>query len=109
MKENFTGRIPCGYAQEEYPTAMVIVQKYGGTSVGSVERIKAVAERVARAKKDGNNVVVIVSAMSGETDKMIGLANQVTSNPEGREMDLLLSSGERVSAFPHGQAGWDYY
>ena len=77
---------------------MVIVQKYGGTSVGSIERIKAVAERVAKTKKDKNEVVVIVSAMSGETDKLIGLANQIALNPEGREMDLLLSSGERISA-----------
>ncbi|HZV47193.1 MAG TPA: aspartate kinase [Thermodesulfovibrionales bacterium] len=77
---------------------MVIVQKYGGTSVGSIERIKAVAERVAKTKKDKNDVVVIVSAMSGETDKLIGLANQIALNPEGREMDLLLSSGERISA-----------
>jgi len=77
---------------------MVIVQKYGGTSVGSIERIKAVAERVAKTKKDKNAVVVIVSAMSGETDKLIGLANQIALNPEGREMDLLLSSGERISA-----------
>jgi len=74
------------------------VQKYGGTSVGSIERIKAVAERVAKTKKDNNEVVVIVSAMSGETDKLIGLANQIALNPEGREMDLLLSSGERISA-----------
>ncbi len=77
---------------------MGIVQKYGGTSVGSIERIKAVAERVAKTKKDKNDVVVIVSAMSGETDKLIGLANQIALNPEGREMDLLLSSGERISA-----------
>jgi aspartate kinase len=77
---------------------MIIVQKYGGTSVGSIERIKAVAERVAKTKKDKNDVVVIVSAMSGETDKLIGLANQIALNPEGREMDLLLSSGERISA-----------
>jgi len=77
---------------------VVIVQKYGGTSVGSIERIKAVAERVAKTKKDNNEVVVIVSAMSGETDKLIGLANQIALNPEGREMDLLLSSGERISA-----------
>lgn len=74
------------------------MQKYGGTSVGSIERIKAVAERVAKTKKDNNEVVVIVSAMSGETDKLIGLANQIALHPEGREMDLLLSSGERISA-----------
>jgi aspartate kinase len=77
---------------------MLIVQKYGGTSVGSIERIKAVAERVAKAKRQGHGVVVIVSAMSGETDKLIGLANSLSQNPEGREMDLLLSSGERTSA-----------
>lgn len=85
-------------SEEEQRTAMVIVQKYGGTSVGSIERIKAVAERVSRTKKSNNDVVVIVSAMSGETDKLIGLANKIAPNPEGREMDLLLSSGERVSA-----------
>lgn len=77
---------------------MLIVQKYGGTSVGSIERIMAVAERVVRARKEGNHVVVIVSAMSGETDKLIGLANQISPNPDEREMDLLLSSGERISA-----------
>ena len=77
---------------------MLIVQKYGGTSVGSIERIKAVAERVVETKKQGNDVVVIVSAMSGETDKLIGLAGGISQDPEGREMDLLLSSGERISA-----------
>jgi aspartate kinase len=77
---------------------MLIVQKYGGTSVGSIERIKAVAERVVETGRQGNDVVVIVSAMSGETDKLIGLAGRISQNPEGREMDLLLSSGERISA-----------
>lgn len=77
---------------------MLIVQKYGGTSVGSLERIRAVAERVAETKRRGNNVVVIVSAMSGETDKLVSLANHLSLNPDGREMDLLLSSGERISA-----------
>ncbi|MEW6213588.1 MAG: aspartate kinase [Nitrospirota bacterium] len=77
---------------------MLIVQKYGGTSVGSIERIKAVSERVVRTQRKGNNVVVVVSAMSGETDKLIGLANQISTNPDAREMDLLLSSGERISA-----------
>jgi aspartate kinase len=77
---------------------MLIVQKYGGTSVGTIERIRAVAERVAETRKKGNDVVVIVSAMSGETDKLISLAHQISVNPEGREMDLLLSSGERISA-----------
>jgi aspartate kinase len=77
---------------------MLIVQKYGGTSVGSIERIRAVAERVVETKKQGHNVVVTVSAMSGETDKLIGMANRVSPSPDGREMDLLLSSGERISA-----------
>ncbi|RJQ49716.1 MAG: aspartate kinase [Nitrospiraceae bacterium] len=77
---------------------MVIVQKYGGTSVANVERIRAVAERVSKTAKQGNKVVVVVSAMSGETDKLIGLANQISPNPGEREMDLLLSSGERVTS-----------
>ena len=76
----------------------LIVQKYGGTSVGNVERIKAVAERVVRTAKQDNQVVVVVSAMSGETDKLIGLAHQVSSSPPEREMDMLLSSGERVTS-----------
>jgi aspartate kinase len=77
---------------------MLIVQKYGGTSVGSLERIRAVADRVVETKRQGNDVVAIVSAMSGETDKLIELANQISTNPDEREMDLLLSSGERISA-----------
>ena len=76
---------------------MIIVQKYGGTSVGNTDRIKAVAERVVSTLRQGHKVVVVVSAMSGETDKLIGLAHQVASNPPEREMDLLLSSGERVT------------
>jgi aspartate kinase len=76
---------------------MLIVQKYGGTSVGNPDRIKAVAERVVATVRQGHKVVVIVSAMSGETDKLIGFANQVSSNPTEREMDLLLSSGERIT------------
>ncbi len=76
---------------------MLIVQKYGGTSVGSIERIKAVAERVSRTVKEGNQVVVVVSAMSGETDKLINMAHQLSPTPNEREMDLLLSSGERVT------------
>ncbi len=75
----------------------LIVQKYGGTSVGTVERIKNVAKRVARTKKQGHDVVVVLSAMSGETDKLIALASGVSSNPDEREMDMLLSTGERVT------------
>jgi len=76
---------------------MLIVQKYGGTSVGNPDRIKAVATRVVATVRQGHKVVVIVSAMSGETDKLIGYAGQVSSNPTEREMDLLLSSGERIT------------
>jgi aspartate kinase len=76
---------------------MLIVQKYGGTSVGNPDRIKAVATRVVATVRQGHKVVVIVSAMSGETDKLIGYADQVSSNPTEREMDLLLSSGERIT------------
>jgi len=74
------------------------VQKYGGTSVGNIERIKNVAGRVVRTAGQGNKVVVVVSAMSGETDKLIGLAGQLSSTPSEREMDMLLSSGERVTS-----------
>src|SRR4030042_1685900 len=77
---------------------MLMVQKYGGTSVGSLERIQGVAERVVRTQKKGNHVVAVVSAMAGETDKLICLANQLSQNPDEREMDLLLSSGERISS-----------
>ncbi|HXW68101.1 MAG TPA: aspartate kinase [Dissulfurispiraceae bacterium] len=77
---------------------MLVVQKYGGTSVANTERIKAVAERVVKSAKAGNRVVVVVSAMSGETDKLINLAHKVSLNPNEREMDLLLSSGERVTS-----------
>ncbi len=76
----------------------LMVQKYGGTSVGTIERIKAVAGRVVRTAKAGNKVVVVVSAMSGETDKLIGLAHRITPSPNEREMDMLLSSGERITS-----------
>ena len=63
----------------------LVVQKYGGTSVGDLERIKNVASRVLRTKNQGNQVVVVVSAMAGETDKLIRLAKQITSTPNERE------------------------
>jgi aspartate kinase len=75
----------------------LIVQKYGGTSLGSIERIRNVAQRVAGTRDDGNRVVVVVSAMSGETDRLIKLAHQVCGDPNEREMDMLLSTGERVT------------
>jgi aspartate kinase len=76
---------------------VLIVQKYGGTSVGNPERIKNVARRVVRTREEGHDVVVVVSAMSGETDKLINLAGQVSDNPDPREMDMLISTGERVT------------
>lgn len=77
---------------------MLIVQKYGGTSVGTLERIEAVAQRVAKTRDEGNDVVVVVSAMSGETNKLIGYAEHFSKTPKQREMDMLLSSGERVTS-----------
>ncbi|DAB33871.1 MAG TPA: aspartate kinase [Sulfurospirillum sp. UBA12182] len=77
---------------------MLIVQKYGGTSVGTLERIEAVAQRVAKTKEAGNDVVVVVSAMSGETNKLIEYAEYFSKTPKQREMDMLLSSGERVTS-----------
>ncbi|MCC6545402.1 MAG: aspartate kinase [Nitrospirae bacterium] len=76
---------------------MLIVQKYGGTSVGSIERIRNVASKVAKTRDAGHEVVVVVSAMSGETDRLVALAHEITDSPVEREMDLLLSSGERVT------------
>jgi aspartate kinase len=75
----------------------LIVQKYGGTSVGSVERIQHVADKVLAYRRDGHDVVVVVSAMSGETDRLLGLAREVSPRPEGRELDVLLSTGEQVT------------
>ena len=75
----------------------LIVQKYGGTSVGSIERIQAVAARVAEAHKQGDQVVVAVSAMSGETNRLIALAKEIDNQPAAREMDVLVSTGEQVT------------
>ncbi len=75
----------------------LIVQKYGGTSVGSVDRIQNVADRVIRSRKAGDRVVVVLSAMSGETDRLIGLAQAVSPHPDLREMDMLLATGEQVT------------
>ena len=73
------------------------VQKYGGTSVGSVERIEAVADKVARFRAEGHDIVVVVSAMSGETNRLIGLAKDIQEAPNPREMDVLVSTGEQVT------------
>ena len=75
----------------------LIVQKYGGTSVGTVERIEAVAQRIISHKAKGHDVVVVVSAMSGETNRLIALASQITSDPPARECDVLVSTGEQVT------------
>ncbi|SON48084.1 aspartate kinase [Vibrio tapetis] len=75
----------------------LIVQKFGGTSVGSIERIEAVAQRVIKAKSEGNQLVVVVSAMSGETNRLMDLALQVDAVPTARELDVLLSAGEQVT------------
>ncbi len=75
----------------------LVVQKYGGTSVGDIERIRNVATRVTATKNQGHQVVVVVSAMAGETDKLLRLAQEVTPNPDERELDVLVSTGEQVS------------
>ena len=75
----------------------LIVQKYGGTSVGTVERIQAVAEKVATSQRAAIKLVVAVSAMSGETNRLIGLAKEIDAEPCLREMDVLVSTGEQVT------------
>ena len=75
----------------------LVVHKYGGTSVGSAERIKNVARRVAKWKSAGHQLVVVVSAMSGETNRLLGLAREISPNPDPREMDVIASTGEQVT------------
>jgi len=75
----------------------LIVQKYGGTSVGTIEKIGNVADKVAALAKSGDQVVVAVSAMSGETNKLISLAKEMTDQHHAREMDVLISTGEQVT------------
>ncbi|MAM71817.1 MAG: aspartate kinase [Gammaproteobacteria bacterium] len=75
----------------------LLVQKFGGTSVGSIERIQAVASRVAESRRAGNQVVVVVSAMSGVTNKLVEMANAIQARPDNREMDVLLSTGEQTT------------
>ncbi|MBI81421.1 MAG: aspartate kinase [Gammaproteobacteria bacterium] len=77
--------------------ANLVVQKYGGTSVGSVDRIKVVADIISKTTEDGDKVVVVLSAMEGETDKLIDLARSIDPNPEPREYDALVSTGEQTS------------
>ena len=75
----------------------VVVQKYGGTSVGSASKICTIADRIASSVNQSPRLVVVLSAMGKTTDELVALANQVAVNPRGREMDILLSSGEQVS------------
>ncbi|MBT4810475.1 MAG: aspartate kinase, partial [Thiotrichales bacterium] len=75
----------------------LIVQKYGGTSVGTVERIEAVAEKVKQCRDEGNQIVVVVSAMSGETNRIIGMAKEIDPNPTPRELDVAMATGEQVT------------
>ncbi|WP_028117051.1 aspartate kinase [Ferrimonas senticii] len=73
------------------------VQKFGGTSVGSLERIESVADRIARSVRNGHQLVVVLSAMAGETNRLVSLAHQVSADPDPREMDMLISTGEQIS------------
>src|SRR5690606_15787081 len=93
------------------PAMSLLVQKYGGTSVGSVERIEAVADKVAGFRAKGHDMVVVVSAMSGETNRLIALAQQIQETPDPREMDVLVSTGEQVTiallCMALKKRGWD--
>jgi len=75
----------------------LIVQKYGGTSIGTVDRIQNVAKKIKKWHEQGNELVIVVSAMSGETNRLIGLANQITDKPSPRELDMILTTGEQVT------------
>jgi len=75
----------------------LIVQKYGGTSVGTTERIECVADKIKGWREKGNDVVVVVSAMSGETNRLVALADEISDKPVPRELDVLLSTGEQVT------------
>ncbi|BFM20956.1 aspartate kinase [Gilvimarinus japonicus] len=89
----------------------LLVQKYGGTSVGTVERIEAVADKIAGFRADGHDMVIVVSAMSGETNRLIALANAIQPAPDPREMDVLVSTGEQVTiallCMALKKRGWD--
>src|SRR6266508_6016703 len=75
----------------------LIVQKYGGTSVGSTDRIRSVARRVARFHREGHQLVVVVSAMSGETNRLLALAKEIAPDPDPRELDVIAATGEQVT------------
>ena len=88
---------PFGLFKQKARKMALIVQKYGGTSVGSAERIKNVAKRVAQTRTEGHDVVVVVSAMSGETNRLVALAHEMQELPDPREMDVVLATGEQVT------------
>src|SRR5487761_2638835 len=81
----------------------LIVQKFGGTSVGSTERIKNVAKRVARWKAQGHQLVVVPSAMSGETNRLIALAKEISPQPDPRELDVVASTGVKAKSYAASQ------
>src|SRR4051812_21518504 len=83
--------------RESRRTVGIVVQKYGGSSVADADGIKRVAQRIVDSKRAGNDVVVVVSAMGDTTDELIDLAEQVSPLPTGRELDMLLTAGERIS------------
>ena len=76
---------------------MIVVQKYGGSSVGDVERMKRVAERIVGTRNEGHDVVVVVSAMGDTTDELVDMAARINRRPPQRELDILLTAGERIS------------
>ena len=88
---------PFGLFKQKARKMALIVQKYGGTSVGSAERIKNVAKRVAQTRAEGHDVVVVVSAMSGETNRLVALTHEMQEFPDPREMDVVLATGEQVT------------
>ena len=88
---------PFGLFKQKARKMALIVQKYGGTSVGSAERIKNVTKRVAQTRAEGHDVVVVVSAMSGETNRLVALAHEMQEFPDPREMDVVLATGEQVT------------
>src|SRR5258706_9330253 len=93
LRRRFCDKIQCFLGT----LVALIVQKYGGTSVGSTERIRNVAARIAKSLAAGNKLVVVVSAMSGETNRLTGLAKEIQSDPAPRELDVVLATGEQVT------------
>jgi aspartokinase len=79
------------------PTMSIVVQKYGGSSVADADKLRQVAQRVMNTRQSGHDVVVVVSAMGDTTDDLLALAKKVSANPDRRELDMLLSAGERIS------------